>query len=92
MIGAPVVGLKCRLKVWHLDQVIATLVVPPVQSYGSGNTRRPWNVIRAETAARVVLTHALSPTRPIDLTDAAAARALVRELVLPGLLGSETVT
>jgi len=29
---------------------------------------------------------------PIDLTDEAATRALVRELVLPGLIGSETVT
>ena len=45
-----------------------------------------------EWLARVVLTHALSPTRPIDLTDATAARALVREFVLPGLVGSETVT
>src|SRR5215207_5694849 len=43
-----------------------------------------------EWLARVVLTHALSPTRPIDLTDEAAARALVRELVLPGLLGPES--
>ena len=46
----------------------------------------------ANGSPRVVLTYALSPTRPIDLTDAAAARALVRELVLPGLLVSETVT
>src|SRR6266511_4556473 len=45
-----------------------------------------------EWLARVVLTHALSPTRPIDLTDTAAARALVHELVLPGLLGSESAT
>jgi AcrR family transcriptional regulator len=45
-----------------------------------------------EWLARVVLTHALSPTRPIDLTDEAATRALVRELVLPGLIRSETVT
>jgi AcrR family transcriptional regulator len=49
---------------------------------------------RAERAgewlARVVLTHAVSPTSPIDLTDEAAARALVRELVLPGLLGPES--
>jgi AcrR family transcriptional regulator len=45
-----------------------------------------------EWLARVVLTHALSPTRPIDLTDATATRTLVREFVLPGLLGSETVT
>jgi AcrR family transcriptional regulator len=49
---------------------------------------------RAERAgewlARVVLTHALSPTSPIDLTDEAAARALVREFVLPGLVGDET--
>jgi AcrR family transcriptional regulator len=40
-----------------------------------------------EWLARVVLTHALSPTRPIDLTDEAATRTLVRELVLPGLIG-----
>jgi AcrR family transcriptional regulator len=45
-----------------------------------------------EWLARVVLTHALSPTRPIDLTDATATRALVREFVLPGLVSSETVT
>jgi len=45
-----------------------------------------------EWLARVVLTHALSPTRPIDLTDEAATRALVRAFVLPGLLGSKTVT
>ena len=38
------------------------------------------------------LARALSPTRPIDLTDTAAARALVHELVLPGLLVSEPVT
>jgi AcrR family transcriptional regulator len=43
-----------------------------------------------EWLARVVLTHAVSPTSPIDLTDEAAARALVRELVLPGLLASES--
>jgi AcrR family transcriptional regulator len=43
-----------------------------------------------EWLARVVLTHALSPTSPIDLIDEAAARALVRELVLPGLLGPES--
>ena len=43
-----------------------------------------------EWLARVVLTHALSPSSPIDLTDEAAARALVRELVLPGLLASES--
>jgi AcrR family transcriptional regulator len=50
---------------------------------------------RAERAgewlARVVLTHAVSPTSPIDLTDEAAARALVREFVLPGLAGVESV-
>jgi AcrR family transcriptional regulator len=44
----------------------------------------------AEWLARVVLTHALSPTSPIDLTDESAARALVRELVLPGLAGAES--
>ena len=43
-----------------------------------------------EWLARVVLTHAVSPTSPIDLTDEAAARALVRELVLPGLLASQS--
>jgi AcrR family transcriptional regulator len=43
-----------------------------------------------EWLARVVLTHALSPSSPIDLTDEAAARALVRELVLPGLNASES--
>ena len=43
-----------------------------------------------EWLARVVLTHALSPSSPIDLTDEAAARALVRELVLPGLRASES--
>jgi AcrR family transcriptional regulator len=43
-----------------------------------------------EWLARVVLTHAVSPSSPIDLTDEAAARALVRELVLPGLLASES--
>src|SRR2546421_220513 len=45
-----------------------------------------------EWLARVVLTHALSPTRPIDLTDEAATRALVRELVLPGLIGPKSAT
>jgi AcrR family transcriptional regulator len=44
-----------------------------------------------EWLARVVLTHAVSPTSPIDLTDAAAARALVREFVLPGVVGPESV-
>jgi AcrR family transcriptional regulator len=43
----------------------------------------------AEWLARVVLTHAVSPTSPIDLTDESAARALVREFVLPGLAGAE---
>jgi AcrR family transcriptional regulator len=43
-----------------------------------------------EWLARVVLTHAVSPTSPIDLTDEVAARALVRELVLPGLNASES--
>jgi AcrR family transcriptional regulator len=43
-----------------------------------------------EWLARVLLTHALSPSSPIDLTDEAAARALVRELVLPGLNASES--
>jgi AcrR family transcriptional regulator len=43
----------------------------------------------AEWLARVVLTHAVSPTSPIDLTDESAARALVREFVLPGLTGRE---
>ena len=45
-----------------------------------------------EWLARVVLTHALSPTRPIDLTDEAATRVLVRELVLPGLIGHQSAT
>jgi AcrR family transcriptional regulator len=45
-----------------------------------------------EWLARVVLTHAVSPTSPIDLTDEAAARALVRDLVLPGLLASQPIT
>jgi AcrR family transcriptional regulator len=45
-----------------------------------------------EWLARVVLTHAVSPTSPIDLTDEAAARVLVRDLVLPGLLASQPVT
>ena len=45
-----------------------------------------------EWLARVVLTHALSPTRPIDLTDEAATRALVRVLVLPGLIGPQSAT
>lgn len=44
-----------------------------------------------EWLARVVLTHAVSPTSPIDLTDEGAARALVREFVLPGLVGNETI-
>jgi AcrR family transcriptional regulator len=38
-----------------------------------------------EWLARVVLTHAVSPSSPIDLTDEAAARDLVREFVLPAL-------
>src|SRR5207237_984899 len=33
-----------------------------------------------------------SPTPPIDLTDAAATRALVRDLVLPGLIGPQSAT
>jgi len=45
-----------------------------------------------EWLARVALTHALPPTSPIDLTDEAETRALVRELVLPGLLHSEPGT
>ena len=49
---------------------------------------------RAERAgewlARVVFTHAVSPTSPIDLTDEAAARALVHEFVLPGFVGPES--
>ncbi len=43
-----------------------------------------------EWVARVVLAHVLSPLHPthsIDLTDDATARALVREFVLPGLVG-----
>jgi AcrR family transcriptional regulator len=51
---------------------------------------------RAERAgewlARVVLTHAVSPSSPIDLTDEAAARALVREFVAPGLVGDENAS
>jgi AcrR family transcriptional regulator len=43
-----------------------------------------------EWLARVVLTHAVSPTSPIDLTDETAARALVREFVLPALVGPES--
>jgi AcrR family transcriptional regulator len=49
---------------------------------------------RAERAgewlARAVLTHTLS-TSPIDLTDEAAARTLVREFLLPGLVGPDSV-
>ncbi len=45
----------------------------------------------AEWLARVVLTHAVSPSSTIDLTDEAAARALVREFVLPGLAGTDTI-
>jgi hypothetical protein len=44
-----------------------------------------------EWLARVVLTHAVSPTSPIDLADESAARALVREFVLPGLVGPESI-
>jgi AcrR family transcriptional regulator len=45
-----------------------------------------------EWLARVALTHALSPTSPIDLTDEVETRTLVRALVLPGLLASEPST
>jgi AcrR family transcriptional regulator len=45
-----------------------------------------------EWLARVALAHALSPTGPIDLTDEAEIRALVRDLVLPGLLRPEPTT
>ena len=45
-----------------------------------------------EWLARVALTHALSPTSPIDLTAEAETRALVRDLVLPGLLRPEPTT
>jgi AcrR family transcriptional regulator len=44
-----------------------------------------------EWLARVVLTHAVSPSSTIDLADEAAARALVREFVLPGIAGPESV-
>jgi AcrR family transcriptional regulator len=44
----------------------------------------------AEWLARVVLTHAVSPTSPIDLTDESEARSLVLEFVLPGLAGAES--
>jgi AcrR family transcriptional regulator len=43
----------------------------------------------AEWLARVVLTHAVSPTNRIDLADEPAARALVRDFVLPGLAGTD---
>jgi AcrR family transcriptional regulator len=56
-----------------------TRFVPPERAERAG-----------EWLARVVLTHALSPTSPIDLTDEAAARALVREFVVPGFVGDET--
>jgi AcrR family transcriptional regulator len=58
-----------------------TRFVPPERAERAG-----------EWLARVVLTHALSPTSPIDLTDEAAARALVREFVVPGLVGDETAS
>jgi len=45
-----------------------------------------------EWLARVALAHALSPAGPIDLTDEAEIRALVRDLVLPGLLRPEPTT
>ena len=45
----------------------------------------------AEWLARVVLTHAVSPTSSIDLTDEDAAHALVREFVMPGLAGTDTI-
>jgi AcrR family transcriptional regulator len=45
-----------------------------------------------EWLARVAFAHALSPTSPIDLTDEAEIRALVREFVLPGLLRPEPTT
>jgi AcrR family transcriptional regulator len=45
-----------------------------------------------EWLARVALTHALTPTNPIDLTGEAETRTLVRELVLPGLLRPEHST
>jgi AcrR family transcriptional regulator len=53
--------------------------IPPERSERAG-----------EWLARVVLTHAVSPTSPNDLTDEAEARVLVREFVLPGLVGSES--
>jgi AcrR family transcriptional regulator len=45
-----------------------------------------------EWLARVAFAHALSPTSPIDLTDEAEIRALVREFVLPGLRLPEPTT
>ena len=45
-----------------------------------------------EWLVRVALAHALSATGPIDLTDEAEIRALVRDLVLPGLLRPEPTT
>jgi hypothetical protein len=45
----------------------------------------------AEWLARVVLTHAMAPSSRIDLTDEAAARGLVREFVLPGVAGTDTI-
>ena len=62
------------------------------ESAGAKELERPSGMGAREWLARVVLTHALSPTRPIDLTDEAATRALVRELVLPGLIGPHTAT
>lgn len=42
-----------------------------------------------EWVARIVLGYAVCPADPIDLTDDASARALVREFVLPGLTGRQ---
>jgi AcrR family transcriptional regulator len=58
-----------------------TRFVPPERAERAG-----------EWLARIVLTHALAPSSPIDLTDEAAARALVHEFVVPGLVGDETAS
>jgi len=58
-----------------------TRFVPPERAERAG-----------EWLARIVLTHALAPSSPIDLTDEAEARALVHEFVVPGLVGDETAS
>ena len=67
----------------HYKKVASEVGIPIIVYNIPGRTG---SKIEPETLARLVRAYALMPHPPVDLTDPAAARAFLEQLVVPGLV------